>query len=100
MGAAAATCKVSQLLRCRLQVRLRRCMAVVSAVGTGFVSRASVLRPSMFDVTSTCDSHRAVTDISDNVCADVRLSHYADRFLRDRAEGLDRASRSITRRID
>ena len=93
MATAAARCCSC----CRLQVRLRCCMAVVSAVGTGFVPRTSVMRRSMFDVTSTCDSHRAVTD---NVCADVRLSHYADRFLRARAAGFDRASRSITRRID
>ena len=93
MATAAARCRSC----CRLQVRLRRCMAVVSAVGTGFVSRAIVLRPSMFDVTSTCDSHRVVAD---NVCADVRLSHCADQFLRARAGGFDRASWSITRMID
>ena len=45
------------------------CMAVASAVGTGFVPHASVVRRSMLDVTSTCGSHRAVAD---NVCGDVR----------------------------
>ena len=65
MATAAARCCSC----CRLQVRLRCCMAVVSAVGTGFVPRVSVVRRSMSDVTSTCDSHRA---IADNVCADVR----------------------------
>ena len=65
--------------------------------GTDLMPRTSVVRRSMFDVASKCDSHRAVAD---NVCADVRLSHYADRFLRARSADFDRASRSITRRID
>ena len=64
-GAAAARCCSC----CRLQVRQRRCMAVASVVGTGFVPRVSVVRRSMFDVTSTCGSHRVVAD---NVYADVR----------------------------
>ena len=55
MATAAARCCSC----CWLQVRLRCCMAVVSAVGTSFVPRTSVMRRSMFDVTSTCDSHRA-----------------------------------------
>ena len=58
-GVAAAEC-------CRLQLQLQRCMAVASAVGTGVVPRASVVRRSMLDVTSTCGSHRVVAD---NVCA-------------------------------
>jgi hypothetical protein len=61
-GVAAAEC-------CRLQVRLRCCIAVVSAVSTGFVPHVSVVRRSMFDVTSTGGSHRAVAD---NVCGNVR----------------------------
>ena len=65
MATAAARC----FSCCRLQLQLQRCMAVASAVGTGFVPRASVVRRSMFDVTSTCGSHRVVAD---NVCADVR----------------------------
>ena len=66
--ATACSCKVSRSC-CRLQLQLQRCIAVASAVSTGFVPRASVLRRSMFDVTSTCGSHRVVAD---NVCADVR----------------------------
>ena len=66
--ATACSCKVSRSC-CRLQLQLQRCIAVASAVSTGFVPRASVLRRSMFDVTSTCGGHRVVAD---NVCADVR----------------------------
>ena len=50
MATAAARCCSC----CWLQLQLQRCMAVASAVGTGFVPRASVVRRSMFDVTSTC----------------------------------------------
>ena len=69
MATAAATCKVLQLLSAAAAAA-QRYMAVASAVGTaGFAPRISVVRRSMFYVTSTCDSHRAVAD---NVCADVR----------------------------
>jgi hypothetical protein len=64
---AAARCVAGRSC-CRLQVRQRRCMAVASAVNTGFVPRISVVRRSMFDVTSTCGSHRAIA--AHNVCAD------------------------------
>ena len=57
MATAAARCRSC----CRLQVRQRRCMAVASVVGTGFVPRVSVVRRSMFDVTSTCGSRTALS---------------------------------------
>ena len=53
---------------CRTGARLQRCMAIASAVGTGFAPQISVVRRSMFDVTSTCGSHRAIA--AHNVCAD------------------------------
>ena len=43
MATAAARCRSC----CRLQLQLQRCMAVASAVGTGFVPRASIARATL-----------------------------------------------------